>query len=577
LEAPPPPTLAVALTIDAELLIALRDGRDPLLGAVSEAVTRGLEQLRQGLGVPGKVLLEVAGFEKSEGANRQWLTLSVNGAACVYPDEALRWVYSYVSGQHVTWARGTHDLLLALKGACSASPAKERAVVAAFFAMACLDIVTRQPSCFLGPDALGVYLHEAQLAAEDGASQRLLPVFRELLDLGLSIADRERVAAILRASHDSGLDKIVEDLVEALRPDEIEVRLSESHLQQLTGSAPAAAKELFAFLREGLFTELGALYPVIRLVLDNQLDARSFAFTINHLVTTPFRGLDPDEILVNDTADRLATIYKVPAEPTLNPATWQPAAITSQDQKSSLEGKGLTTWDPWGYLILSLAATLRGRGGVFVHRPFVEYRLERLAEEVPVVVDQLRQRYRPEQLVYLLRALAAEQVSTRDLRQICERLLDRELDELEDCRLSILGDRVSTPDVAIGGPAAGDDSPAGLLRFLRRGLNRQLSHKFARGSETVIVYVLDESLERLLLEASTGINDAQRERVLSAVRTTLDGKPPTAATPCLLTFGRLRATLREMTRVALPLLAIISYDDISSQMNVQAAERISLG
>jgi len=46
--------------------------------------------------------------------------------------------------------------------------------------------------------------------------------------------------------------------------------------------------------------------------------------------------------------------------------------------------------------------------------------------------------------------------------------------------------------------------------------------------------------------------------------------------PCILTLASVRARLRDITLVSLPLLAIASYDDIAADTNIMPVARISL-
>ena len=151
-----------------------------------------------------------------------------------------------------------------------------------------------------------------------------------------------------------------------LRPDAVEIHLQEEYLRQLTTIDAENRAGLFAFLRDGLFAELGVAYPDFHLVPDAGLAPREFMFKLNHLTCARQVGLGPEECLVNDTADRLNTPerlkqFGVFAKAAGNPATGQPASITNLEHKGALEKEGLTTWDQMGYLILSL---LRYSGGV---------------------------------------------------------------------------------------------------------------------------------------------------------------------------------------------------------------------
>lgn len=574
---PQAPAIAVTLTLEPTLVNALREGQ--LFQAARDAAAHELGRLAGMLGVPGSVHLNVGELPVAPTSRRQWLKLEVNGVVCSYPDEALCFVHAYASDQVASPQLGEQTLLKALQEACAARFPRPRATVVDFFRLACADIASRQPGCFLTHEGLRIYLAgladaeciEARFGSNPGA---LLSVLRGVLDLEISIADTTLVSGTLSAAGEGTASAVFEDLVEALRPDVVEVRLREDDLMQLRRLEPDGEETLLPFMREGLFQELGTLYPDLRIVVDDDLEDQYFSIKINHVTSTPVRGLGPDELFVNDTAERLK---KYGALAALNPATWQPGAITRPPHKAALEANGLTTWTPWGYLILCAAASLRRLGGTFVHRPLVRFRLERLAEAYPAVVEQVLQRRTLDELTYLLRALAAEQISTRDLRAICERLLDQDFEAFEGWRYANLDDHIPLFDVERTHPKRPDQKLASLLRFLRAGLTRQLGHKFVRGTNTVVVYLLDEAFERMLLAASReGLTVLQREQALSALRAKLSLLPPTAQVPSVLTLAGARSILTDITRVALPHVSVISYEDLPANMNIQPVDRISL-
>jgi flagellar biosynthesis component FlhA len=575
-----PPAIGVLLTLEPKLLSALREAEGQLFEAVREAASRGLERLAQLLGVPGTVALKMGELDPRPTSGGQWLGLAVNGTGCPYPDEALDFVQAYVTDQPVTPQPKGQTLSQALQAGCAARFQQQRDAVVAFLRLACVDIASRQPGCLLAPESLRAYLaglaNAESIEARFGSNlEALSSLLRQVLDLGISIADTATISRILSAPSRATEAAIFEDLVEALRPDVIEIRLRGEYLARLRRFEPDEENSLFPFLREGMFQELGAIYPVFQIVVDDDLKDQYFRLRINDVTCTPLRGLGPDELFVNDTAERLE---KYSARAAMNPATWQPGSITAPQHQAELEGAGLTTWTPWGYLILGVAAALRQRGREYVHRPLVRYRLDRLAEACPTLVQQLMRRRTLDELTYILRGLAEEQIPARDLRTICERLLDLDYDAFESSRYAILGERVSLLDVGRADRAPRKPTPAGLLRFVRAGLKPQLSHKIARGTSTVVAFLLDEPFERMLLTASSGeLTAVQREQALCALRAKWRTLPPTAQRPCVLTFAEVRPILRSITKVALPHLAIISYDDLSASMNIQPIDRISLG
>jgi type III secretory pathway component EscV len=72
---------------------------------------------------------------------------------------------------------------------------------------------------------------------------------------------------------------------------------------------------------------------------------------------------------------------------------------------------------------------LRSRGALFVHRRSVEAALNELKKAFPTTVDAVNALAPIERITRVLRSLAAEQVSIRNLRRILGKLVEYEAPE----------------------------------------------------------------------------------------------------------------------------------------------------
>src|SRR6185436_10730006 len=95
----------------------------------------------------------------------------------------------------------------------------------------------------------------------------------ELLDLGLSLADVQTIASVFRRyqEKDVSASDVVEALIEMLRPDRIELRMRLALMRELTTKWDNAKPETFRVVRDGLFAELGVVYPTFALVASDEL------------------------------------------------------------------------------------------------------------------------------------------------------------------------------------------------------------------------------------------------------------------------------------------------------------------
>jgi type III secretion protein V len=581
-------TFSLELQVDSLLQTVVTLG-GPLHESVHQALVQGLHELMETLGIPGEPEVAITVLERPLPDGR-FLTIAVEDQLLRYSDETLRSIYCWLNDS-VFRADVTPSEVLAwlLRISEPGTSESNHEMVAAFFRELSVAIVKTQPSVLLGRPQLQAYL--AALPAPSVKPGKwppdqewLLPILRQVLDLRISIADTQAVANRLAQSIERSWSDACEDLIDVLRPNAVEIHLREEYLRQLTTIDADNRAGLLAFLREGLFPELGVVYPDFRLVLDTRLGHQQFMFKLNHLTCVPQVGLGPEECLVADTPERLKAL-DISAVAAGNPATGLPQSITRLDHKDALETHGVTAWDQMGYLILSLAAVLRKNGGCFVHRRFTETQLQQLNSSVPALVKAAQSAVSPEKITAVLRDLAAEEVSVQNLRLILERLTDYQLRNDAGSRL-VLDDTATAVESgkAETRNAAPEDDLTQLTEFVRAGMKRQISGKYSRETNTIVTYLLDHEIEESLSRSGSVASDAksnpslekeQQDKTLEAIRRETSSLPPTAQLPLILTTSDVRVPLRKVIAQEFPRLFVVAYQELMPGLNVMPVARIS--
>jgi hypothetical protein len=367
---------------------------DPALApnaALQEAVERPLAELMATLGVPGRAAVSV---ETARGQPADsFLSLTVDGRRCSYPEELLWRIHEYVRGHRLPPDEAKAGPLLARLTDQAAAVVAEDGTLAAFLGLACVEIVKLQPAVLLGPRQAQAY--SLALAAPGGGSGRrqepwppdpnwLMPFLRGLLDLRISIADQFTVAEVL-CSAGENRQNVEEELIAALRPEVLELELPTAYLRKLTEAVETAEPGTFASVRDRVFTDLGIVPPPFRLAPAEHLKPRTFACKVNHLSTAPMLGLVPGE---------------------------------------RVQVAGGETVGPLGYMATAVETAVRAHAPCLVNRRTVQTQLDLLGQAFPDLVDVASALLPSELITGTLRALAREGRSTRNLRQILERLLD---------------------------------------------------------------------------------------------------------------------------------------------------------
>ena len=314
--------------------------------------------------------------------------------------------------------------------------------------------------------------------------------------------------------------------------------------------------ELVPFMRDGLFVELGVRYPGVRARGNAALPEGAYQIQINEIPVVTGQAM-LGHILVNDTVDRLR-LMNVEGFEAVNPATRQPAAWVSEDQRDMLEAAGLTTWDIPAYLILHVAAVLRRYAREFVGVQEVQTMLEQLEKAFPAIVKEVVPKVVTVlKLSDILGRMVEEEISVRDLRSILQAIADQGQVEADSVMLT---------------------------EHVRSALKRQVSYKYARGTNTLVVYLLDPQIEDAIRSSikrtSAGTHLALEpeiaQDIVRAVKSECGSLPPTAQRPVILTAMDIRRYVRKLLEYEFnPPFSVVSYQELSPELNIQPVARIS--
>jgi FHIPEP family len=329
------------------------------------------------------------------------------------------------------------------------------------------------------------------------------------------------------------------------------------------------ARNALSLMREGFFSELGIRVPEMTFAVSAGLKPNAFALRWNGLEAGARLGLSEGTLLVNDTANRLR-LLGIAGKTTLNPVNANECGIIQMEDREAAVAAGLSVWNPFEYVVLGCSYELRRRAALLLDTELVEYELARLSETSPDLAMATVKMVSMEQLTRVLRNLLDEEISIRDLRTILERLIVYDEIISDPAKLIIFDDRLARD----GNPETITlDLPDRYTQFVRAGLKRYLGHKYTRGQNTLLVYLLAPEIESLL---SLPLTEEKTERVLAAAHVELDALPATAQRPVILTFATIRLLLRRMIADEFPATAALSYDELTPDMNIQPISRISI-
>jgi hypothetical protein len=499
------------VTIDAAFAVAI--GLPSALAALCDdsvlaRVEADLAVLADRLGVPRRPAVVSSPDAADE------IRLSIDGHPCGVPSLTVAHAWAYTQGTHLA----PPEAIGALLDGREVGPAE----LAEVLSLICQAAVSSEAGLLLPGSAL-----------------------RPLLDLGLSLTDvqdRDRIGPLE--------PKAVEELASRCAGSAIDLFIDPAYLQVLTSDLDR--RDLVPEMRAGLFAELGLPLPPFRLRLDTTLRPGAFAFGIHAVRTVPLVGLPPGKILVNDTAAGLS-LMGVEAQATTNPVTGQPAGVVSAGEQGRLLGAGLTTWEPFEYLVLAMTGAIRRRAACLLTSDVTNRLIEQLGTAFPVLVE-LGSAVPSEAVTSVLRDLLTDRVSIRNLPRILECLVRYEMDD--EARRQ--GDRES---------------------FVRSRLRDVVGQRATNSANMLVVYLVDPALEeRFRAVPHDGGQEVDGDAVVAAraaLRAEVANLSPTALTPAVLTQDDLREALRAALRPQFPDLLVLGYRDIPPEMNIKPVSRVS--
>ena len=300
-------------------------------------------------------------------------------------------------------------------------------------------------------------------------------------------------------------------------------------------------------MRELMHRELGVALPRVRVTASGELPPRAYEVQLFEIPAA--RGETPEQLIALEERGRLVALGLDPMGQAEVVGLREPAWLVNQQQAQKLQDADppVQVVDAATQMTLHLGQVLRARAAEFVGIQETRDMLDNLEVSHPSLVSEVvPRRLSLGTLSEILSALVAEGISIRDLRLILEALAS----------------------------TTGDD-PAQLVEEARLALRRTISHTFAGADDTLRALVLDPSVEgvlrdsikktargcRLALEPELGRD------LVAAVEGSLPAEPGEA--PVLLTRHDLRRHVRQLLRDDLPQLTVLSFEELSSNLEVE--------
>lgn len=308
-------------------------------------------------------------------------------------------------------------------------------------------------------------------------------------------------------------------------------------------------------VRRALFEDLGIIFPGINLRFNNQLNDEDYAILVSEIPVSQGR-MRPRHLLVREAPENL-TALSIPFETDKGflpgiPTLWAPAEL-----KGALSNAGIPFLDPTQMLSYHIALVLKKYAAEFVGIQETRALLTDMETRFPELAKEVQRVMPIHKIAEILQRLVGEGVSIRNLRSVMEALIEWGQKEKDSVMLT---------------------------EYVRVALKRHISHRHSAGQNILPAYLLAPSVEdtvRGAVRQTSGgsylaLDPATSRQLLDNIKATVGDLTRSMHKPVLLTSMDIRRYLRKMIEQDLYELPVLSYQELTPEINIQPLARVEL-
>jgi flagellar biosynthesis protein FlhA len=372
---------------------------------------------------------------------------------------------------------------------------------------------------------------------------------------GLAYMMHQQKAAPVKQSHaQPEAPKGPESMAELLSVDAIEVELGYGVIPLADVKQGGDLLERITAVRRHAALDLGILVPAIRVRDNMQLKPNDYSVKLRG-IEVAHGQVFPGQLLAMNPG---GATTQLPGVETVEPAFGLPATWITEAQQAQADLAGYTVVDPLTVLITHLTELIRSYGHEILTRQDTQNLIDTVKRDSPAVVEELIPNLLGVgEVQKTLQNLLAERVSIRDLATILEALADA-------ARL--------TRDADL------------LTEYVRQALARQICGQRQCEDGALRVFTLDPQLEQTmsdgLRQTDGGVQMVLEpmfvQDVLEATRAQVERMAAAGYQPVGLCSPRVRAHFRRLAGRMIPSLAVLSYNELCSGVQLETIGMVSL-
>jgi type III secretion protein V len=322
-----------------------------------------------------------------------------------------------------------------------------------------------------------------------------------------------------------------------------------------SGLQADALNEELVKIRRALYFDLGVPFPGIQLRFNERLPAGTYSIVLSE-VPVALGRIRLDSLLAREPEQTLRPLgIPVEIDEDFLPGVrtvWVPASMGDL-----LTRAGLTHMNPSQIVTYHLASVLRKYCADFIGVQETRFLLSAMEARFPDLVKEVMRVMPTQKIGEILQRLVSEDISIRNLRAILEALVEWGQKEKD----SVL-----------------------LTEYVRGALKRQISYKYSAGQNMLPAYLLapqlEETVRAAIRQTAAGsylaLDPAVARKLVESIKKAAGKGAAGAVRPVLLASMDIRRYLRKLIEGELYELQVLSYQELTPEVNIQPLSRVEL-
>lgn len=308
-------------------------------------------------------------------------------------------------------------------------------------------------------------------------------------------------------------------------------------------------------VRRALYLDLGVPFPGIHLRFNEGVGAGEYLIQLQEVPVA--RGLlRPGYLLVQENASQLE-LLGIPYEEGSPLLPGQPTLWVAKEHQERIEKMRLAALTPDQVVTWHLSHVLREYAEDFIGIQETRYLLEQMEGSYGELVKEAQRIIPLQRMTEILQRLVGEDISIRNMRAILEAMVEwgqKEKDVVQ------------------------------LTEYIRSSLKRYICYKYANGNNILPAYLLDQQVEEQIRggvrQTSAGsylaLDPTITQSFLEQVRHTVGDLTQMQNKPVLIVSMDIRRYVRKLIEGDYHALPVLSYQELTQQINIQPLGRVGL-